>query len=146
MKGAKGDKGKLAPVDREEQTDHEYCEAADGEDDGQGREPTISDLANVLQAHIGQQKTREEQWDKEMERQDHRFKALQHQFSLFQMEVQRYPSIDLRPVVQDPAHSSAGLRPVSQERPDEEDLDRLPPLMVELAKKIKMDINYLLQK
>lgn len=56
-----------------------------GEDKG---EPTIADLTNVLRAHMGQQQAREARWEQEMIRQEKRFKTLQHQFSLLQLEVQ----------------------------------------------------------
>ncbi|XP_014912289.1 uncharacterized protein LOC106962397 [Poecilia latipinna] len=118
MRGARGGKGKSAPSDKEAQTEHEECGAI-CEEDEEGREPTISDLAGILQAHIGQQKAREEQWEKEMARQDHRFKALQHQFTLFQEELQAQSSEGLRPFVQDHAPSSTGLRP--------DDVARSPP-------------------
>ncbi|XP_043996041.1 uncharacterized protein LOC122844529 [Gambusia affinis] len=109
MRGARGGKGKSAPSDKEADTGQEQCGAA-GEEVDEGREPTISDLVGILQAHIGQQKAREVQWEKEMARQDHRFKVFQQQFSLFQEEFQAQSSAGLRPFVQDHAPSSPGLR------------------------------------
>ncbi|XP_054907856.1 uncharacterized protein LOC129373795 [Poeciliopsis prolifica] len=115
MRGARGGGGKTkaAPSDKEAQTEHEGCGAVCEEEevDEEGKEPTISDLAGILQAYIGQQKDREAQWEQEMSRQDYRFKALQHQFSLFQEEFQAQSSAGLRPIVQDHASSSVGLKP-----------------------------------
>ncbi|MEQ2244163.1 hypothetical protein ILYODFUR_014367 [Ilyodon furcidens] len=59
MKGARGGKVKSAPPDKEENIDNENEDGgavgSTGKEYGQDREPAISDLANVLQAHIGQQ-------------------------------------------------------------------------------------------
>lgn len=80
----------------------------------EARESTISDLATIIQAHIGQQKTREAQWDREVARQDQRFRALQHQFSLLQLQVQSRTDSRLEPalsqslqVTNSPADASA---------------------------------------
>ena len=54
-------------------------------EDEEGREPTIADLASILRAHMGQQHGREVRLKQEAERQEQRFKALQHQFGLLQL-------------------------------------------------------------
>ncbi|XP_051793889.1 uncharacterized protein LOC110946664 [Acanthochromis polyacanthus] len=59
--------------------------AMGGKDKG---EPTIADLTSILRSHMGQQQARDARWEQEMIRQEKRFKTLQHQFSLLQMEVQ----------------------------------------------------------
>lgn len=56
--------------------------------EGQGREPTISDLISLLRSHMGQQEAREAKQKEESAKQEQRFKALQHQFQLLQVEVQ----------------------------------------------------------
>uniref|UniRef100_A0A8C6KQE2 Gypsy retrotransposon integrase-like protein 1 n=1 Tax=Nothobranchius furzeri TaxID=105023 RepID=A0A8C6KQE2_NOTFU len=129
MKGTKSGKIKSAPLEREAQTEDgsEDCGAAAEEED-HGREPTISDLAGILQAHIGRQEAREVQWEKEIIRQDQRFKDLQHQFSLFQQEFQAQTSAGLLPGEQDHARFSAGLGPADHERPHEyADWDEVEP-------------------
>ncbi|KAL3968079.1 hypothetical protein ACER0C_030112 [Sarotherodon galilaeus] len=52
------------------------------------REPSLSDLMSILQAHMGQQEAREARQEEVTARQEQKFKALQHQFQLLQLEVQ----------------------------------------------------------
>ncbi|XP_046899735.1 uncharacterized protein LOC124483360 [Hypomesus transpacificus] len=66
-------------------------------EDEEGREPTIADLASILRAHMGQQHGREVRLKQEAERQEQRFKALQHQFGLLQLEVEARTSPDPEP-------------------------------------------------
>lgn len=49
--------------------------------EGEGREPTLSDLVAILQAHVEQQLAQEAKQNKVFARQEC-FKALQHQFQL----------------------------------------------------------------
>lgn len=52
------------------------------------KEPTLSDLVNMLHAHMGQQDVRDAKQSELNARQEQRFKALQHQFRLLQSEIQ----------------------------------------------------------
>lgn len=54
----------------------------------EGKEPTLSDLAAILRAHMGQQEARDEKQKEATTRQEQRFKTLQHQFQMLQLEVQ----------------------------------------------------------
>ncbi|XP_060780910.1 uncharacterized protein LOC132888832 [Neoarius graeffei] len=74
-KSADGDVGRPGESEREK--------AEDG-----GREPTLADLAGILRAHMGQQEARDEKQREMVARQEQRFKALQHQFQMLQLEVQ----------------------------------------------------------
>ncbi|XP_041842519.1 uncharacterized protein LOC121640703 [Melanotaenia boesemani] len=60
-------------------------ESTEGED---GKEPTMADLVSILQANMAQQEAREARQKEVTERQEQRFKTLQHQFQLLQLEVQ----------------------------------------------------------
>lgn len=82
---------------REQQTGQE--EQADGTDTGtsggvtgtegeESRDPTMADFASILRAHMGQQEARDARLREESARQEQRFRALQHQFQLLQLEVQ----------------------------------------------------------
>ncbi|XP_035984223.1 uncharacterized protein LOC118557859 [Fundulus heteroclitus] len=51
-------------------------------------EPTIADLANLLRAHIGHQKAKEDHWTKENAKQQQKFEELEQQFRLFKRESQ----------------------------------------------------------
>lgn len=66
----------------------EALKGASGGEDEDGREPTLSDLAGIMQSFMGQQETREEKLREEANRQEYQFKALQHQFRLLQQEVE----------------------------------------------------------
>ncbi|XP_035988756.1 uncharacterized protein LOC118561082 [Fundulus heteroclitus] len=74
------------------------------------REPTLSDLAGILRAHMGQQEARDVRWREESARQEQRFKSLQHQFQMLQLEVQ--------------ARTSPTPEPTGP-GPDKEDLENL---------------------
>ncbi|XP_026010619.1 uncharacterized protein LOC113013700 [Astatotilapia calliptera] len=52
------------------------------------KEPTLSDLVNMLHAHMEQQDVRDAKQSELNARQEHRFKAFQHQFRLLQSEIQ----------------------------------------------------------
>lgn len=54
------------------------------------RKPTLRDLAGIIQTLMGQQKVQERPLKEEAARQDHRFKALQHQFQLLPIEVEAH--------------------------------------------------------
>ncbi|KAK0151739.1 hypothetical protein N1851_006948 [Merluccius polli] len=56
--------------------------------EAEGREPTLSDLAAILQTHMGQQQARDEEQRELAEKQERRFKALQQQFQVLQTELQ----------------------------------------------------------
>ncbi|XP_051252640.1 uncharacterized protein LOC127361776 isoform X5 [Dicentrarchus labrax] len=73
-----------------------------GTEGGDSREPTLVDIASILRAHMGQQEARDNRLREESDRQEQRFKALQHQFQLLQLEVQACTSPTLE-------HTSADL-------------------------------------
>ncbi|XP_039904754.1 uncharacterized protein LOC120744423 [Simochromis diagramma] len=52
------------------------------------KEPTLSDLVNMLHAHMEQQDIRDAKQSELNARQEQRFKAFQHQFRLLQSEIQ----------------------------------------------------------
>ncbi len=52
------------------------------------REPTLADLTSLFRAHMAQMDAREAKRAQEQKEQEQRFKTLQHQFGLLQMEVQ----------------------------------------------------------
>jgi len=66
------------------------------------REPTLTDVAGILQTFMGQQEAQEVKLKHEFTRQDQRFKLLQHQFQLLQMEVQARTSPFPEPIAADP--------------------------------------------
>uniref|UniRef100_A0A8C7Y906 Uncharacterized protein n=1 Tax=Oryzias sinensis TaxID=183150 RepID=A0A8C7Y906_9TELE len=75
--------------DREEE-EHEagatgVAPGTEGEDT---HKPTLKNLTDILQAFMGKQEARDLQLQEEAKQQEHRLKALQHQFQLLQMEVQ----------------------------------------------------------
>ncbi|XP_023182633.1 uncharacterized protein LOC111606305 [Xiphophorus maculatus] len=51
-------------------------------------EPTLADLANLLRAHMGHQKAKEDHWTRETAKQQQKFDELQQQFRLFKRESQ----------------------------------------------------------
>lgn len=51
-------------------------------------EPTLADLTNLFRAHMAKMDAQETHRNQEYVQQEQRFKALQHQFSLLQPEVQ----------------------------------------------------------
>lgn len=63
----------------------------------QGKEPTISDLVSLLRSHVGQQEAREARQKEENAQQEQRFRALQHQFQLLQLEVHERTTQSLIP-------------------------------------------------
>uniref|UniRef100_A0A3B3HUH3 CCHC-type domain-containing protein n=1 Tax=Oryzias latipes TaxID=8090 RepID=A0A3B3HUH3_ORYLA len=89
-KASRGD-GANQLMDSEAQTLEEKENGASGGTDcteGLGKEPTIMDMMSLLRAHMGQQEAREAKQKEEQTRQEQRFRALQHQFQLLQVEVQ----------------------------------------------------------
>ncbi|MEQ2180004.1 hypothetical protein GOODEAATRI_031065, partial [Goodea atripinnis] len=60
---------------------------AEETEDEDTREPTLLDIAGILQAFMGQQQVQDKKQREESARQEQRFKSLQHQFRLLQMEV-----------------------------------------------------------
>lgn len=59
-----------------------------GTEGEESRDPTMVDLASILRAHMGQQEARDARLREESAQQEQRFRALQHQFQLLQLEVQ----------------------------------------------------------
>lgn len=107
-----GDSGNEGQKDCEEEQG-----AAGGEPnlEEEGSEPTLADIANILKAHIGQQRAREDQWNRDAARQELKFNELQKQFALFKMEVQTQTTPTVRPThglepeeVASPAYSQTG--------------------------------------
>lgn len=74
------------------------------------REPTLTDLAGIMQAFMAQQESREVKLKHEFTRQEKCFKALQHQFQLLQMEVQARTSSS-----PGPSSGNPGLQEDSEE-------------------------------
>nr|XP_020445498.1 zinc finger protein 496 [Monopterus albus] len=77
----------------------------------------MSDLYSILQTLMGEQEAREAQRREESARQEQRFKALQHQFQLLQLEVQARttpvpdsPPMEGEPVDVEPPDLSGGLQ------------------------------------
>ncbi|MEQ2297318.1 hypothetical protein AMECASPLE_033581 [Ameca splendens] len=62
-----------------------------------GSEPTLSDLASLLRAHLGQQKAKEDYWTREAAKQEQKFEELEKQFSLFRSEIQSQTTSPVRP-------------------------------------------------
>ncbi len=62
--------------------------ARDSETEPESREPTLADLTGLFRAHMAKMDTQEAQRNAEYAQQERRFKTLQHQFSLLQLEVQ----------------------------------------------------------
>ncbi|XP_034565104.1 uncharacterized protein LOC117830889 isoform X1 [Notolabrus celidotus] len=56
--------------------------------EGEGKEPSLSDLMSILRANRGQQEAREARQNEVTAKQDQHLKALQHQFQLLQLEIQ----------------------------------------------------------
>ncbi|XP_023205139.1 uncharacterized protein LOC111612249 [Xiphophorus maculatus] len=72
--------------EREEMEGGASAAAGDTEHD-ETREPTLHDIAGILQAFMGQQEVREKKQREVSAQQEQRFKCLQHQFRLLQMEM-----------------------------------------------------------
>ncbi|XP_051271638.1 uncharacterized protein LOC127372197 isoform X2 [Dicentrarchus labrax] len=77
----------------EKACEEEESGASGGGNDMEGKEPTLSDMMAIFQKHMGQQEAREAKQNEVTARQEHRFKALQHQFQLLQLEVQARTSL-----------------------------------------------------
>ncbi len=58
----------------------------------EGKEPTLTDLANIFRAHMAQQEAQEARIESRAAQQEQRYRALQHQFTLLRMEVQAWTS------------------------------------------------------
>ncbi|XP_072246328.1 uncharacterized protein nfic isoform X1 [Leuresthes tenuis] len=87
---------------REEEVETRVSEMAADTEGEDVREPTLTDVAGILRGFMGQQEAREVKLKHEFTRQDQRFKALQHQFQLLQMEVQARTSPFPGPIAADP--------------------------------------------
>ncbi|XP_038159597.1 uncharacterized protein LOC119795516 isoform X2 [Cyprinodon tularosa] len=82
----------------------------------EGSEPTLTDLANLLRAHIGQQKAKEDYWIREAAKQDQKFEELEKQFSLLKRETQQQTPPPLWPTQQpDPGIAASQQHGVSGE-------------------------------
>lgn len=85
---------KEVPTAQPERVLQEQAEAGGAQDirdvnmELEGREPTLADLTGLFRAHMAKMDALETQRSDEYAQQDRRFKALQHQFSLLQLEVQ----------------------------------------------------------
>nr|XP_054591237.1 uncharacterized protein LOC129155100 isoform X2 [Nothobranchius furzeri] len=84
----------LEPAGPEKQSDGSEDEGAAGpavvEAEG-SREPTLTDLVGILQAHMSQQTAQNHMLMEEARRQDRRFQELQQQFRHLQEELQPHP-------------------------------------------------------
>ncbi|KAI9534126.1 hypothetical protein NQZ68_016844 [Dissostichus eleginoides] len=56
--------------------------------EGEGKEPSMSDLVALLQAHMGQTEAQAAKQSEITTRQEQRFETMQQQFQLLQLEVQ----------------------------------------------------------
>lgn len=74
--------------------------------EGEGKEPSLSDLMSILQAHMGQQEAWETRLNEMTGRQEKCFKALHHQFQLLQLEVQARTSPIPDPQISDSDHNA----------------------------------------
>ncbi len=85
---------KIVPVGQPEEVTQELGEdgvaqaVRDVDMEPEIREPTLADLTGLFQAHMAKMDAQESQRTAEYAQQGRRFKALQHQFSLLQLEVQ----------------------------------------------------------
>ncbi len=87
---------KGAPEEREEERGEERLlekEMDDGAKEIAGREPSLSDLTSLFRAHMAKMDAREAASKPDYGEQERQFRALQHQFSLLQMEVQARTSL-----------------------------------------------------
>ncbi|XP_056104612.1 uncharacterized protein LOC130083558 [Rhinichthys klamathensis goyatoka] len=102
IKGKGGKRLGVSTVALEKQaSEEEEGGASGGAEDTEGKEPTLSDLMAIFQAHMGQQEAREAKQNEATVRQEQRFKALQHQFQLLQLEVQARTSVVPNPLSDD---------------------------------------------
>ena len=74
---------------------------ASGTEGEDAREPTIRDLISMFQAFMGRQEAREVRWKEEATRQEHRFKADQHQLQQ-EVQVRTSPVPELTSTIPDP--------------------------------------------
>ncbi len=91
---------KGAPAEREEEQGEERFleeETDDGAKEIAGREPSLSDLTSLFRAHMAKMDAWEATKKQEYGEQERRFRALQHQFSLLQTEVQARTSLTPEP-------------------------------------------------
>lgn len=90
---------KLAPTEREERDEERTIdeEVFDGEKEAASREPSLGDLTGLFRAHMAKMDVREAARKQEYGEQERRFRALQHQFSLLQTEVQARTSFTPEP-------------------------------------------------
>ena len=76
----------------EEETDGGACKAALGSEGEENREPSLRDLAGIIQAFMGQQEAREVKQREEVTWQEQQYQTLQQQLRLVQQEVQAHTS------------------------------------------------------
>ncbi|XP_048051185.1 uncharacterized protein LOC125271213 [Megalobrama amblycephala] len=103
---------KAPPFQQEEERGEEDQDVAEGVEGGKAtgdREVSVTELANLFRAHMARTEGRETARQQEQVEQERRFKALQHQFSLLQMEVQARTS---------PNFHLTSVGREAQERPD----------------------------
>uniref|UniRef100_A0A3B3HAG4 Gypsy retrotransposon integrase-like protein 1 n=3 Tax=Oryzias latipes TaxID=8090 RepID=A0A3B3HAG4_ORYLA len=110
MRGAKD--GPLPPKMTQEQPDEDQEEngASGGVDssEGTGNEPSVADLVSIFRSHMSQQEARDARQMEESARQEKRFRALQHQFQLLQLEVQARTTSTPELVLPEPELSNRG--------------------------------------
>ncbi len=96
------------------------------------RAPTLADFTGLFQAHLAKMDAQEAQRNAEYAQQGRRFKALQHQFSLLQLEVQAHttlipnPSLTARDTLEGPEDEDAvPNRPLSQSTACQKDISEV---------------------
>ncbi|KAL1254106.1 hypothetical protein QQF64_016335 [Cirrhinus molitorella] len=126
-RGGRRAASKTVPVEPPEEAlqelgeDGEIQDMRDVDVEPESREPTIADLTGLFQAHMAKMDAREAQRNAEYVQQERRFKALQHQFGLLQLEVQARttptpnPLLTARDTLEGPDEEDAvSSRPLSQ--------------------------------
>uniref|UniRef100_A0A8C1KT19 Gypsy retrotransposon integrase-like protein 1 n=1 Tax=Cyprinus carpio TaxID=7962 RepID=A0A8C1KT19_CYPCA len=108
---------KAPPVQQEEEKGEEEQDMVEGAGGGEAmgdRDVSVTELAKLLRTHMARTEGRETARQQEQVDQERRFKALQHQFGLLQIEVQARtsPNLHLPDVDRE-----------SRERPDVDHLD-----------------------
>ncbi|KAL1271128.1 hypothetical protein QQF64_030146 [Cirrhinus molitorella] len=119
-------------------------EEAIAEESG-GQKPTLADLSSLFRAHMAQMDAREAKRAQEQKEQERRFKALQHQFGLLQMEVQARTTPTPDPLsvnscpgeMQDGEHDSS--QPLSQSKGSERGLHQMDYKGQFFPKEAKLD-------
>ncbi|XP_026050763.1 uncharacterized protein LOC113037671 [Carassius auratus] len=89
---------KAPPLQQEEEKGEEDQDMVEGAEGGEAmgdRDVSVTELANLLRTHMARTEGRETARQQEQVDQERRFKALQHQFGLLQIEVQARTSPNL---------------------------------------------------